>query len=99
VQVSLKLQKRLAASVLGCGKRKIWLDPTEINEISMANSRASANCQRAWGCGCGCDRTGRRWGGRTGEGGERGTGNSSAVGWALTVPFVAVAQAKTCASS
>jgi hypothetical protein len=39
-QVSLKLQKRLAASVLGCGKRKIWLDPTEINEISMANSRA-----------------------------------------------------------
>ena len=39
VQVSLKLQKRLAASVLGCGKRKIWLDPTEINEISMANSR------------------------------------------------------------
>jgi len=25
--------------VLGCGKRKIWLDPTEINEISMANSR------------------------------------------------------------
>ncbi len=40
MQVSLKLQKRLAASVLGCGKRKIWLDPTEINEISMANSRA-----------------------------------------------------------
>jgi large subunit ribosomal protein L19e len=38
--VSLKLQKRLAASVLNCGKRKIWLDPTEINEISMANSRA-----------------------------------------------------------
>ena len=37
--VSLKLQKRLAASVLKCGKRKIWLDPTEINEISMANSR------------------------------------------------------------
>ena len=39
LQVSLKLQKRLAASVLNCGKRKIWLDPTEINEISMANSR------------------------------------------------------------
>eukprot|EP01123_Difflugia_compressa_P013965 TRINITY_DN681_c0_g1_i2.p1 TRINITY_DN681_c0_g1~~TRINITY_DN681_c0_g1_i2.p1 ORF type:complete len:193 (-),score=29.24 TRINITY_DN681_c0_g1_i2:66-644(-) len=36
---SLKLQKRLAASVLGCGKRKVWLDPNEINEISMANSR------------------------------------------------------------
>merc|ERR1711904_429023 len=37
--VSLKLQKRLAASVLKCGKRKIWLDPNEGNEISMANSR------------------------------------------------------------
>ena len=40
-QVSLKLQKRLASAVLGCGERKIWLDPTEINEISMANSRTS----------------------------------------------------------
>jgi ribosomal protein L19E len=38
-QVSLKLQKRLAASVLKCGKRKVWLDPNEVNEISMANSR------------------------------------------------------------
>merc|ERR1712006_12191 len=37
--VSLKLQKRLASSVLKCGKRKIWLDPNEVNEISMANSR------------------------------------------------------------
>merc|ERR1711934_2216 len=37
--VSLKLQKRLAASVLKCGKSKIWLDPNEVNEISMANSR------------------------------------------------------------
>merc|ERR1711915_935029 len=37
--VSLKLQKRLAASVLKCGKRKIWLDPNEVNEISMQNSR------------------------------------------------------------
>jgi len=36
---SLKLQKRLAASVLGVGKRRVWLDPLEINEISMANSR------------------------------------------------------------
>ena len=38
--VSLKLQKRLAASVLQCGLRKVWLDPNEVNEISMANSRA-----------------------------------------------------------
>jgi len=37
--VSLKLQKRLAASVLNCGKRKVWMDPNEVNEISMANSR------------------------------------------------------------
>lgn len=37
--VSLKLQKRLAASVLNCGLRKVWLDPNEVNEISMANSR------------------------------------------------------------
>eukprot|EP01066_Platyproteum_vivax_P021612 Platyproteum_vivax@DN9798_c0_g1_i1.p1 len=36
---SLLLQKRLAASVLKCGKRRIWLDPHETNEISMANSR------------------------------------------------------------
>ena len=40
--VSLLLQKRLAASVLKCGKGKIWLDPNEVNEISMANSRAPA---------------------------------------------------------
>jgi len=37
--VSLKLQKRLAASVLKCGKRKVWLDPNEISALSMANSR------------------------------------------------------------
>jgi len=37
--VSLKLQKRLAADVLKCGKRKIWMDPNEINEIALANSR------------------------------------------------------------
>ena len=42
--VSLLLQKRLAASVLKCGKGKIWLDPNEVNEISMANSRAPAPC-------------------------------------------------------
>jgi len=36
---SLKLQKRLASAVLGVGKRRVWLDPLEINEIGMANSR------------------------------------------------------------
>ena len=35
----MRLQKRLAASVLKCGKRKIWLDPTENSEIANANSR------------------------------------------------------------
>ena len=36
---SLLTQKRLAASVLGCGKRKIWLDPNESAKIATANSR------------------------------------------------------------
>ena len=36
---NLRLQKRLAAAVLGVGKRKVWLDPNEIAEIGMANSR------------------------------------------------------------
>ena len=36
---NLKLQKRLAASVLKCGKNNIWADPNETNEIANANSR------------------------------------------------------------
>ncbi|KAI9225112.1 ribosomal protein L19e-domain-containing protein [Blastocladiella britannica] len=39
--VSLKLQKRLAAAVLGVGQRKIWLDPNETTDINKANSRAN----------------------------------------------------------
>jgi large subunit ribosomal protein L19e len=39
--VSLKLQARLAASILGCGRRRIWLDPNEAQDISNANSRAT----------------------------------------------------------
>ncbi|KAH0517452.1 60S ribosomal protein L19 [Microtus ochrogaster] len=35
----LRLQKRLASSVLRCGKKKVWLDPNETNEIASANSR------------------------------------------------------------
>uniref|UniRef100_A0A2K6FF80 Large ribosomal subunit protein eL19 n=1 Tax=Propithecus coquereli TaxID=379532 RepID=A0A2K6FF80_PROCO len=35
----LRLQKRLASSVLRCGKKKVWLDPNETNEITNANSR------------------------------------------------------------
>ena len=40
---SLKLQRRLAASVLGVGKRALWLDPTETAEIGQANSRESSS--------------------------------------------------------
>lgn len=36
---NLRLQKRLAADVLGVGKRKIWLDPNDLTEIGNANSR------------------------------------------------------------
>merc|ERR1712055_962324 len=37
--MGLVLQKRLAASVLECGKNKVWFDPNEISEIGNANSR------------------------------------------------------------
>lgn len=40
-RVDLTTQKRLAASVIGCGKNKIWIDPNEVNEIGNANSRQS----------------------------------------------------------
>lgn len=40
-RVNLRTQKRLASAVAGCGKRKIWLDPNEVSEISNANSRAT----------------------------------------------------------
>jgi len=39
IMSSLKLQRRLAASVLGVGKRALWLDPGETAEIALANSR------------------------------------------------------------
>ena len=39
--VSLKLQARLAADVLRCGRGRVWLDPNEASEISNANSRKS----------------------------------------------------------
>ncbi|KAJ1986769.1 60S ribosomal protein L19B [Coemansia spiralis] len=38
-RANLTTQKRLAASVLKCGQRKVWLDPNEVTEISQANSR------------------------------------------------------------
>ena len=39
--VSLKLQKRLASSVLKCGKNRVWLDPNESSELSLATTRRS----------------------------------------------------------
>ncbi|OHS93226.1 60S ribosomal protein L19 [Tritrichomonas foetus] len=35
----LKLQKRLAASVLECGLGRVWMDESETSTIAMANSR------------------------------------------------------------
>lgn len=37
--VNLKLQKRLASSVIGCGKSKVWLDPNEAVRLNEASSR------------------------------------------------------------
>jgi len=34
------LQRKLASSILKCGKRKVWIDPNEINEISIAGNRS-----------------------------------------------------------
>ena len=33
---NLRLQKRLAASVMKCGKRKIWLDPNDRKKMMRA---------------------------------------------------------------
>ncbi|CAD6908976.1 unnamed protein product [Tilletia controversa] len=41
VSSNLRSQKRLAASVLGVGKRAVWLDPAEQQDIGNANSRAN----------------------------------------------------------
>ena len=37
--VNLRLQRRLATSILGVGKGKVWMDPNEVNEIALGNSR------------------------------------------------------------
>ena len=38
---SLKLQARLAMDILGCGRKRVWLDPNEAQEIANASSRKS----------------------------------------------------------
>ena len=37
--VNLRLQRRLASSILAVGRKRVWLDPNEVNEIALANSR------------------------------------------------------------
>ena len=37
--VTLRLQKRLASSVLKCGKNKVWMDNKETSEIALATTR------------------------------------------------------------
>ena len=37
--VNLRQQRRLAASILRVGKGRVWMDPNEVNEIALANSR------------------------------------------------------------
>lgn len=37
--VNLRLQRRLASSILGVGKKRVWVDPNEVNEVALANSR------------------------------------------------------------
>jgi large subunit ribosomal protein L19e len=41
--VNLKLQRRLASSILGVGAGRIWMDPNEVNEIALANSRKAVS--------------------------------------------------------
>ena len=42
----LRLQKRLAASVLKCGKKRVWIDPNETSEVKLANSRKYTETDR-----------------------------------------------------
>lgn len=46
---ALKLQKRLAASVLKYGKGMVCLDPNETNEISLANSPENQQLEKSFG--------------------------------------------------
>lgn len=41
--VNLRLQRRLASSILGVGTKRVWMDPNEVNEIALANSRKAVS--------------------------------------------------------
>ncbi|XP_063691126.1 large ribosomal subunit protein eL19-like [Bolinopsis microptera] len=85
---SLKLQKRLAASVMKCGRKKVWLDPNEASEISNANSRQNIKKLIKDGliikkpqtvhsrARCRKNREARRMGRHTGTGKRKGTANA-----------------------
>lgn len=38
--VTMKLQRRLASSILKCGKNRVWMDPEEIKNVKNASSRS-----------------------------------------------------------
>ncbi|MCK4247111.1 MAG: 50S ribosomal protein L19e, partial [Methanomicrobia archaeon] len=37
--MNVKVQKRIAAEVLGCGIHRIWINPEEKDKVSMAITR------------------------------------------------------------
>jgi len=41
--VNLHLQRRLASSIIGVGQKRVWMDPNEVNEIALANSRRAVS--------------------------------------------------------
>ena len=41
--VNLHLQRRLASSIIGVGEKRVWMDPNEVNEIALANSRRAVS--------------------------------------------------------
>uniref|UniRef100_A0A8C7BK46 Ribosomal protein L19 n=1 Tax=Neovison vison TaxID=452646 RepID=A0A8C7BK46_NEOVI len=65
----IRLQKRLASSVLRCGKKKVWLDPNETNEITNpVTVHSQARCRK---------NTLAHWKGRhMGIGKRKGTANA-----------------------
>uniref|UniRef100_A0A8C5KA50 Ribosomal protein L19 n=1 Tax=Jaculus jaculus TaxID=51337 RepID=A0A8C5KA50_JACJA len=84
----LRLQKRLASSVLRCGKKKVWLDPKETNEIANANSHQQIRklikdgliirkpvTVRSW-ARCGKNTLAHRKGRHMGIGKRKGTANA-----------------------
>ena len=46
----LRLQRRLAATVLKCGKNRVWIDPNECKEVALANSSKSSITFRGAQC-------------------------------------------------